>query len=177
MSLTFVNVDDPRVAEAISFVEDEAAICPRATPYALLRTTVDRLPWIYYTPAFSPEEIEERELLIQRYGAAEPHQIEFYLFYHNCDDFSVFYWTSLRANGVVTRIVSQTKPFRHTYLLTESGEPLDALLHYCDVDYPYSPETSTVYDTPHDFYAGVFISKEDRRQWEIDLLDRLKRLE
>ncbi len=164
-----VNLLDPRVQRAIEFVEEQIALT--------MKLKVEKIPWIHYSPALTSEEIEERALLIEKYSSARPDRIEYYLWYHGCHEFAVFYWTVLRVNGIPTKIISQERPFRHTYLQAENGQVIDALLTLCGVTYPYSPETAQEFKTPHDFYAKLFISEEDRRDWEIELLEQLRRLE
>ena len=175
--MEYVNVDDPRVKEAIKFVEDQITLCLKQAPSSFLKSHLEKMSWIYYTPANTPEEKRERDLLIEKYGSARPDQIQYHLLYHNCDDFAVFYWTVLRANGITTKIVCQEEPFRHTYLQNKSGEVLDALLSYCGVSYPHQPENAKKFETPHDFYVEVFISKTNRQDWEVELLDQLRALE
>jgi hypothetical protein len=175
--MDYVNIDDSRVKKAIAFVEEQIDLCLKHNPSSFLDFQFEKLSWIYYSPANTPDEKRERNLLIQKYGAPRPNQIQHYLLYHNCDDFAVFYWTVLRANGITTQIIRQEKPFPHTYLQRDSGEILDALLFYCGVSYPYQLENARKFKNPHDFYAGVFISKTDLRDWEIGVLEQLRTLE
>lgn len=174
--MDYVNVNDPRVISAIEFVEEVISFRLKNESYDYLKEEVEKLPWIYYSPAITQDDIDERDSLINKYGSSRPDQIEYYLFYHGCHNFAVFYWTVLRANGISTKIVCQERPFRHTYLLADD-EVVDALLSYCGVNYPHQPEECQIFDTPHDFYAEVFISKTDQQDWEIETLDQLKKLE
>lgn len=175
--MEYVSVDDPCVKRAIKFVKDQTTLCMKQFPSSFLESNFKELPWVYYIPADTPEDKQERELLIEKYRNTNPQQIQYYLLYHNCDDFAVFYWTVLRANEIKSNIIHQTNPFHHTYLQKETGEVLDILLFYCDVSYPYDPENASKFETPHDFYAKIFISKKDQRPWEIELLKQLKDLE
>ena len=175
-NMEFVDLKDSRVDKAIEFVEDQIELCLEKFSQSFSKKKLEKVPWIHYSPALTSEEERERQLLIEKYGASRPDQIEYYLLYHNCDDFAVFYWTVLRVNGIPTRILSQERPFRHTYLQKQDGEIVDALLSYCGVPYPYRPEDALKFETPQDFYAEVFIS-EDPQAWEIEVLEQLKNLE
>lgn len=151
-------IKNPRVERAIRFVEGE------------LGQKLER-PWIYYSPVQTLQELEERNALIEKYGQAQPNELQYYLLYHRCHEAAVFYWTVLGGT-----IVYQQYPFPHTYLELD-GQIIDPLLSSAGVAYPYHPESAQRFQTPHDFYAGVFIPQEDRRDWEIELLEQLRALE
>lgn len=173
----YVDLSDPRVRRAIDFVKENISICLERSPEVFLKSELELIPLTYYIPAISFEEVCEREQIIKKYKDSRPDQIEYYLIYHSCDEFAVLLWTILRSNGVESNIIHQTYPFHHTYIQDRDGRILDILLNYCNVRYPHRPEESQRFSTPHDFYAGVFIPKEDRREWEVALLNQLRELE
>jgi hypothetical protein len=135
------------------------------------------VPWVKFIPAETHEEQLERDTLVKKYGTSSNHTIEYYLLYHFCDEFAIFHWTSMNANGIKTKIVSQEKPFRHTYLLQGIETIVDVLLNRCGVSYPYNLANSEIFDTPHDFYSKIFISENHQQPWEIELLAQLRDLE
>ena len=175
--MEFVDISDPRVLGAITFVEEELLLAITKFPAAHLKRSIEKLPWCYYIPATTLEESKERELLIERYRTSSPESINYYLLYHHCDEFSVFYWTILHVNGITTKIVSQALPFRHTYLILEDGTIVDLLLEKAGVDYPHHPKEAQIFDTPREFYLGLFIPEVDRQDWEDELLEQLTVLE
>lgn len=173
--MEYVNLNDDRVQRAIVFVEDEIAIWLKQQSCNFIKNKIEKIPWVFYIPASSVEEMREREVIIEKYGASNPTQIQYYLLYHGCELFAIFYWTVLRANGIHTKIVYQEKPFSHVYLQSYDGNIIDALLDYCDVSYPHKPER--VFDTPYDFYREIFIDASNIADWEIKLLQQFKALE
>lgn len=135
-----------------------------------------------YIPAFTQEDIQEREYIINKYKHALSHEIEYYLIYHNCDEFAVLLWTILRSHLISADIISQSVPFHHTYLQTKDGKIMDILLDRCGVKYPYDSTlvgvVSKKYASPHEFYSDMFIPPpEYQQEWEIKLLKTLKELE
>lgn len=177
LPMNVINVDNVRVKAAINFVEEEIGIWLKQYPVNFIKSKVEKIPWIYYTPAYTIDDIRERDTLIEEYKTSQPRQLQYYLLYHGCDEFAIFYWTSLSVNGIMTNIVCQEIPFRHTYLQSISGEIIDALLSHCHIAYPHQPDTAKIFDTHHDFYADIFISKINMQDWEIELLNHLKTLE
>lgn len=80
----YVDLSDGRVQEALSFMKELIAFCLEKQSYLYIPSSYQEKPWIHYVPARTDEEKKEREDLIQKYGRAEPHQIQYYLLYHHC---------------------------------------------------------------------------------------------
>ena len=173
------NIDyaHPRIAAAIAFVQGEIELAlQHCYPGTHLYSSWQPRPWIHYAPAMDDRDRLERAALITKYGAATPDQLEYYLYLHGCYEFAVFYWTVLSVAGKDPRIVVQSAPFPHCYLVI-GDQAVDPLMDYSDINYPNDLSQSTRYATPHDLYAGVFIPPVDRRDWEEAQLLQLKQLE
>lgn len=176
----YVDTTNPSVRNAITFVRDQLSISLELHPESFLlklSKTLQDIPLCYYIPAWTPEDKEERAQIINRYKNARAYQIEYYLLYHYCDEFAVLLWAILKSNGVETMIVSQTAPFRHTYLVDVQGKVHDVLLAYNNVMYPYDIINCRSFRTPRDFYANVFMISDDLRVWEKELLVQLDEID
>ena len=174
-SLTYVNLNDVRVIIAIAFVEAEIALSNE-----VMLEKVGKISWLYFSPTHTIAEIEEVDKftnkLINKFTTATINNINYYLAYHRCYEFAVFYWTVLRANNINCKLVVQERPLRHCYLLKD-GLVLDMLFDRCEVPYSYDINNAEIYDTPHDMYQELFIPQEERQGWEIQQLQVLRSLE
>ena len=175
--MEYVDINNPQIKKAIDFIEEYIIMSLEKIPSLFLKSYLEKIPLVYYIPALTLKDKIERDSIINKYKSSRPDQIQYYLIYHNCDEFAIFYWTILRVNNINTRIIHQEEPSRHTYLQKDSGEIIDALFYYCGISYQYQPDSAEKFDTPYDFYINIFISKNDRQDWEIALLKQLRDLE
>lgn len=175
-SLTYVNLEDDRVIRAITFVEAEIALSLPSFSNKVILQKLGKISWLYFTPAHTTAEIEEVDKLINKFAKSHTNNINYYLAYHRCYEFAVFYWTVLRANNINCKLVVQELPMRHCYLLRDNIV-LDMLFDRCEVPYSYDTTNAQIFDTPHNMYQEVFIPKEDRQGWEVEQLQVLKSLE
>lgn len=173
----YVDFSKPSIKNALRFIKDELTLALARNPDPFLFKTLEDIPLFYYIPALTLEEKEERAEIINKYKHAQPHQIEYYLLYHWCDEFAVLLWSILKTNGVKTKIVSQKSPFRHTYLIDSEDKIHDILLTYTNIVYPYDITISECFNTPRDFYANVFMIPNDLRDWEEKLLTKLDEID
>ena len=174
----YVDLKDERVQEALSFMKELIVFSLKNQPDWYIPSFYEEKPWAHYIPARDEEERKERDNLIEKYGRALPHQIQYYLRYHHCHAFSVLMWTVLQSNGIKAKIINQILPMNHTYLLIGKRKVIDVLFKYCEISYPYRPSSSRSFDTPHDFYEATFISSPDKRAvGERELLRRFRLLE
>jgi len=60
---------------------------------------IDRIlshPWISWVSAETKEDIAECQRLIAKYRNSTPDKIEYYLYYHGCDDIAILTWFILK---------------------------------------------------------------------------------
>lgn len=182
--ITTINHSHPRIAAAIKFVEDEIVTAlTHSPPGTRLYSTFTPQSWVHYIAALDVHDERERKVLIDKYGTATPHELAYYIYYHGCYEFAVFYWTVLSVAGKSPVIAEQRSPFPHCYFIVE-GEVVDPILHYAAVTYPYGVMPPTLHATPHDLFAACYGSVanwcawvEDPSEWEKAHLAELKELE
>jgi len=175
--LTTIDHTHPRIAAAIKFVEDEIKVALKHSPPGTrLYPIFEARSWIHYGPVLDEADKIELSALIAKFGTTTPDDIRYYLYYHGCYMFAVFYWTVLSVASRNPRIAVQDIPFPHCYLVVD-GVTLDPLLHYVEATYPHGGPSVTLYDTPYHLYTEVFIAPTNRDEWEIAQLATLKQLE
>jgi hypothetical protein len=175
--LTTIDHTHPRIAAAITFVENEIRTAlTHAPPGTHLHSTFTPRAWVHYIPALDVNDERERTGLIQKYGQATPDELAYYIYYHGCYEFVVFYWTVLSVARKTPVIAEQKSPFRHCYIMVD-GNVVDPLLQYANVTYPYGMVSPTLHATPHGLFAECYKSETGLRDWEQEDLDALKRLE
>lgn len=171
-----VDLENNSIKIAKSFIERVIGYHPAPSWSANLRQNLTEIPLILYAPAWIQNEILENYQIFLKYQSATPNQLEFYLYYHNCETIAIFYWVYLKSINQSSKIIVQETPFTHVYLLINDEMIFDPLNYFIQFNYQHNLNNTQQYSHPYDFHYDRYIHKDNIRDWEQEELNLLSQL-